>query len=258
MIEVLFGESEAGSMKVAKNTVVISKTDGPTSVWVAGKKKVPEREDSGWIEGTSSEVICMGFLLDIGDIKEKADSRYRKDLIYSMYAQGQWGKDAEMDEELSELWGCYCNELNRLKDYLEDGEPIRVWYSDAPYSLCGLYYCCSIFQSYKNEIQVVKLPKYKVRSNCIVNYQNWSEIAAEQFAGFLPSAKSLTREEIQMYAMLWSELKEARLIGDILGRNQISIGDWWYAKRIDYFIEQKKINVIEDLENKYGRMICLA
>lgn len=34
MIEVLFAESEAGSMKVAKNTVVFGKTDEPTSVWM--------------------------------------------------------------------------------------------------------------------------------------------------------------------------------------------------------------------------------
>ena len=44
MIEVLFGESEAGAMRVAK------------------------KENRGWIEGTAEEVICLGFLLDIGDI----------------------------------------------------------------------------------------------------------------------------------------------------------------------------------------------
>lgn len=32
MIEVLFGESEAGSMKVAKNEITGGKVNGPTSV----------------------------------------------------------------------------------------------------------------------------------------------------------------------------------------------------------------------------------
>ena len=36
MIEVLFGDSEAASMKTAKNTVVIGEVNGPTSVWTAG------------------------------------------------------------------------------------------------------------------------------------------------------------------------------------------------------------------------------
>ena len=70
MIEVLFAESEAASMKTAKSTVITIKTDGPTAVWSAGKKLPPKREHTGWIEGTAEEVICLGFMLDIGDIRD--------------------------------------------------------------------------------------------------------------------------------------------------------------------------------------------
>lgn len=58
MIEVLFAESESGSMKAAKSTILKWETGGPTSVFLAGKKKPPKREHTGWIEGTSEEVIC--------------------------------------------------------------------------------------------------------------------------------------------------------------------------------------------------------
>lgn len=294
MIEVLFGDSEAASMKAAKNTIVAGTADGPVSVWTAGKKKPPEREKCGWIEGTADEVICLGFLLDIGDIKEGTDSAYRKELIYSLYAQGQWKLDREMDAELSGLGDYYCSEMNRLVHYLQNGEPVRIWYSDAPYSICGFYQLCGILQKYKNEISCVKLPEYKICQNSIILYRNWGEAAAEEFAGFLHREKKLSIEEIRMFAMMWSGLqednsplravvngrltgvpddfydfliwgrmtkkptKEARIIGDILGQNQIGIGDWWYAKRIDYYIEQDKIKVIEDSENKYARRICLA
>lgn len=40
----------------------------------------------GWIQGYSDEVICLGFMLDMGYIGEAVDSQYRKDFIYSMYA----------------------------------------------------------------------------------------------------------------------------------------------------------------------------
>ena len=271
----------------------ITKIDGPTSVWIAGKKKPPKREDSGWLEGTAEEVICLGFLLDIGDIRETIDSQYRKDLIYSLYAQEQWGKDPELDEELRNLAECYINEMARLKNYLDDGEQIRIWYSDAPYSICGFYQLCSILTKYDNSIQVVKLPQYCVRDNITISYKNWGEIAAEEFAGFLPYEKKLSRQELRLYNSLWNELKEdnsplravvngrltgvpedfydfliwkemsgkpqkeARLIGDILGKYPVSIGDWWYAKRIDHFIDKEKIQVVEDSENKYARLICL-
>lgn len=36
MIEVLFGESEAASMKAAKSTVIAGHVNGPTSVWATG------------------------------------------------------------------------------------------------------------------------------------------------------------------------------------------------------------------------------
>jgi len=279
MIEVLFGDSEAGAMKAAKNTIIKGKVDGPTSVWIDGKKKPPEREHCGWIEGTPEEVICLGFLLDIGDIREGVDSEYRKQLVSPIYAQEQ-GQDEKME---------------RLKAYLEDGMAIRVWYSDAPYSRCGFYHLCSILQKYQNEVSVVKMPEYRVRADhSIVSHKNWGEVAAEEFAGFLDCERKLSREEIRMYAMSWGILqednsplravvngklmgvaedfydfliwkkispepiKEGRLIGDILGHNQLSVGDWWYAKRIDYYIGQGKIKVIEDDRNKYARTICLT
>ena len=53
-------------------------------------------------------------------------------------------------------------------------------------------------------------------------------------------------------------IKEARLIGNILGKYPVNMRDSWYAKRIDYLITQGKIKVAEDSENSYARWICQA
>ncbi len=303
MIEVLFGESEAGAMKAAKSTVIIGKTDGPTAVWIAGKKKIPEKEmasrisekqNTGWIPGTAEEVVCLAFMLDIGDIREAADSRYRRELIYSLYAQGQWETDPETDAELKRAADAYINERTRLENYLKDGETVRIWYSDAPYSRCGLYSLCTMLQKYENKVCAVKLPEYNICPDSIVCRQNWGEVAAEEFAAFLHYEKELTQKEIRMYAAFWKKLAEdnsplravvngrvvgvpedfydfpiwekltkepiveARLIGDILGSYQIGVGDWWYARRIEHFIRQGKITVVRDSVSKYKRLICMA
>lgn len=294
MIEILFGESEAASMKAAKNKIAVGTANGPVSVWMAGKKIPPQKPFTGWVEGTADEVICLGFMMDIGNIKEPADGLYRSRLLYSMYAQNQWEQDVEMKEQLKHIGDVYANELYRLKRFLDCGEKIRIWYSDASYSRCGFYHLCWILEKYQNEIHVVKLPEYVVRDNYTVVYKNWGETAAEEFAGFLPYEENLSKEEVHLYAVYWSELvrdnsplravingrvlgvpedfydfliwsrlsdkpvREARLIGDILGYSQISVGDWWYAKRIEYHIRQGKIRVVEDSENKYARMICSA
>lgn len=295
MIEILFGDSEAASMKAAKSKVIIGEVNGPTSVWMAGKKTPPERAFSGWVEGTAEEVVCLGFMLDIGDIQKPVDSPYRKDLIYSLLSQNLYGSFAEeMKDELKQSGDVYANELQRLIGFLENGEAVRIWYSDAPYSRCGFYSLCRMLLKYENEVHTVRLPEYAAGEKTIRSYSNWGEISAEEFAGFLPYEKTLGRAEMRMYAGLWSGLaednsplravvngrvvgvpedfydfllwkrltrrpvKEARLIGDILGYYHFGVGDWWYARRIDYHIQQGNIKIAEDSENKYARLICLA
>ena len=293
MIEVLFGESEAGSMKAAKNKFVAGTVNGPVSVWVAGKKTPPRKPFAGWIEGTPDEVICLGFMMDIGSIKEPMDSPYRKELIGSMYAQNQWEQDEETIKELKNAGDAYVNELYRLKRFLDSGESVRIWYSDAPYSRCGLYSLCHILKDYENKISAVQLPEYIVWDTNIVSYQSGTEVSAEDFAGFLPHERSLSKEEVRMYNTLWgilaeensplraivnnrllsvpedfydfliwerltsAPLKESRLIGDILGQSQLGVGDWWYARRIEHYIRQGKIRVVEDSKSTYARTICL-
>lgn len=286
MIEVLFAESEAASMRAAKSTVIYSKIDGPTSVFIAGKKKPQEKEHSGWLEGNPGDVVCFGYRLDIGNIQEDIEGHYRKNLIFSLL-------NMENEKETQDYADSYM-QMQKLKIYLEAGESIRIWYSDAPYSRCGLYHLCNILHCYENEIHLVELPEYVVHGKTICFYKNWGEVAAEEFAGFLSGERIVSKEELRMYASLWNELvednsplraivngkmigvpedfydfmilnrittkpiKECRLIGDIIGHNQASIGDWWYAKRIQHFIEEGLIKVLEDAEKPCARLICLA
>lgn len=292
MIEILFGESEAASMKAAKcEQVYVRSTDGPTACFGAGKRKASEKKYYSWIEGSSAEVICLGFLLDIGDIQEKITGSYRKNLILSLYNQNQWDDEDDYETELQEMFEHYTSDLSRLQEYLEDGETVRIWYSDAPYSRCVFYQICQLLLKYQAEVHVVKLPEHVIRQDCIISYANWGEVAAEEFAGFLPYEKILTETELRIYAQNWTDLvsenaplravisgklmsvpedfydfliwkhladkpkKEARVIGDILGTSMLGVGDWWYAKRIEHYIDHGDILVVEDSENTYARVI---
>lgn len=301
MIEVLFAESEAESMRAAKSSVVRRKPDGPTAGLLGGKRRPAgeeaekakkankaekadeaENADKGaWIEGTSREVLCLRYLLDIGDISKDIESPYRKNLIASLCEQGEPGQEVDRFQQ-----------MEQLKAYLEAGESIRIWYSSAPYSRCGFYHLCQVLSPYENRVLAVPLPEYVVNGKSIVCYKNWGEVAAEGFSRFLTGARELARAEIRYYAALWSLLKaensplramvngriisvpedfydfmifdrlseqpvkEARLIGAILSGTQANIGDWWYASRIQYYIGEGKIKVLEDAEQPYGRWIC--
>lgn len=295
MIEILFGDSEAGSMKVAKssNTTIIGGMNGPTSY--IGNPPQLDGKKIEWITGNSDEVICLAFMLDIGDIKESIDSQYRQDLILSMYTQSGWDNSLEVLKELSMAGKIYINESNRLVGFLKKGEPIRIWYSNSPYSLCGLYYLCNILRNYSNDIFVVKLPVYvQTAKSTITRYCNWGEVSAEEFSQFLVYEEKMTMSKMRMFSNQWAELvednsplrtvingnligvpedfydflirkrlsfnpvKEARVIGDILGHYPLGIGDWWYASRIELMIKAGSIRVVEDSERKYARTICQA
>lgn len=263
MIEVLFGDSDAGSMRAALQS---------------GK--------------LGADAVCLGFQLDVGDIQKPVTSEYRAKLLYSLLYQEQWGADIEMKRDLERLGSVYENELARLFEYLQNGEPIRIWYSSAPYSICGLLWLCSELRGRGASVSVVRLPRVIVTGNSAVSYSSWGEVRPSDFPRFLKRERELSQEEIRVYAHYWSALKqenaplravvngsvigvpasfydfliwkylgnepvnEAVLIGKILGENPLGIADRWYARRIDKFIAQNRIKIIENSPRKYERIIA--
>lgn len=295
VIEVMFGESEGGGMKAAKN---YQKPDiDNMAISYIGNGKKPDREElekmfeGQAVGGNSSQVVCIPFLLDMGHIDVPVDSEYRKNLIIDMYTINGFN-DRDVMKSLEEAWGKYISEIEKLKRYAALGEDIRLWYSDAPYSLCGFYFVCNLLKEYDCRVFAVKLPHHvQISDNEIQFYTTWGEVAAGKFYEFLPLAKELSACEIRSYASNWTELKEekstlravvngkvigvpenfydhiiqkeipdgefimARLIGKILGKYPLGVGDWWYAKRINMMIEQGKLAVVKKNKEIYSQTL---
>lgn len=262
MIEILFGESEAGGMKIA----------------------LRRRKMRG-------DVIGLPLMLDIGDISKPVLSAERRDLLFRMLYSEQYGADDEMKAELQRLGASYSRELLRLKEHLKNNEDLRIWYSDAAYSICGMLWLCSKLLSYKGKIYTVKLPRFIVKGNTAVEYSGWGEIGTDMFAEMLKYQRKMSQYEIHMNALCWDRqkcenaplravvngsvigvsedfydfliwkylgkepIREAMLIGRILGENRLGISDWWYAYRIDKFIQQGNIEIVENSDKKYERLI---
>lgn len=293
MIEVMFGESEGGAMKVAKNYRKPDFNRGAIA-WF-GKKPSKEEFDKMFdgqaVGGNSTEVVCIPFILDIGDITVPIESEYRKNLILDLYTMNGFGDENTL-KSLEDAWDKYLNEIERLKYYASHGENIRLWYSDAPYSLCGFYYVCNLLRENDCKISTVKLPQYmQLSENEIQFYTSWGEIDAGKFYKFLPLEKVLSTCEIRSFASNWVELKEekstlravvngkvigvpedfydhiirteipedefvmARLIGNILGKHPLGVGDWWYAKRIIKMIEFGELVVVKKQKEIYSQVL---
>lgn len=263
MIEVLFGDSESGAMKYAIKS---------------GKM-------------LSRDVVCLPFMADCGDISKPLTGKYRQRLIAKLLYQEQWGADLEMKLELKKAAKIYSARLELLLTFVYHHEPIRIWYSSVPYSMCGLLWLCSEMEKYSNEVYVVELPRVVESCGNAVSYRSWGEVTPEAFVDFLPLQRQLSPTEIRANALNWKRLQsenaplravingtvisvpanfydflirkyltnepisEAVLIGRILGDNPLGIGDWWYAQRIDKFIKAGKIEIVFDSDKKYERVL---
>jgi hypothetical protein len=293
MIEVMFGESEGGTMKVAKN---YSKPDFNSGAigWIGRKPTKAEFDkmfDGKAVSGNSSEVVCIPFLLDIGDITVPIESEYRKNLMIELYTITGFG-DENTRKSLEDAWDKYLKEIERLKNYASQEEYIRLWYSNAPYSLCGFYYVCKLLKEYGCKISAIKLPQHMQISDIeIQSCSYWGEMPAGKLYQYLPLEKALSASEIRLFASFWDELKEdkstlravvngrvigvpddfydhiirkeipdgefvmARLIGNILGKYPLGIGDWWYSKRINRMIELGELVVVQKQKEIYSQVL---
>jgi hypothetical protein len=292
MIEVLFGESECGAMKMAKNYRKPDFDNGAIG-WIGRKPSKEEFEkmfDGKAVGGNSSEVICIPFMLDIGDINISIESNYRKKLIFDMYTINGMDDDSTL-KVLEDIWEKHLSEIERLKNYAIQGEAIRLWYSDSPYSVCGFYHVCSILREYKCKVFAIKLPQYMQQEDNIKFHTSWGEINGGKFYKFLPLEKELSSPQVQFFAYNWLELKEekstlraivngkligvpedfydhivrkevphgefimAHLIGNVLGKHPLGVGDWWFAKRINKMIEDGELTVVQKKKEIYSQML---
>lgn len=258
MVDVLFSDSAAGTMNMAK---------------------------------LGNPIICLGWMLDIGQLDIPVASSYRYKLIHDMYFQGEFPYDEKEDGEEG-IGGRFAHEMKKLKDFLNQGETIRVWYSFSPDAMCGFYFICDFMKTYKNDLIAVKLPEHMQKDNTVLSFSRWEEVEHTDIKKLQSLGKTVSKDERRMITSLWNDLvmenaplravingklisveesfydfilwkyitdiptKEVRIIGDILGNYQLGIGDSWYARRIDHYIETGEIGIIEDHEKKYQRIIA--
>jgi len=291
MLEVVFSDSEKGSMKVAKNYNKKDMLGGAISY--IGKKPTKvglEKHFEGQaVGGNSRDVVNIGFSLDVGDISGSIDGDERQNVFLKL-----WGRFDFDNKEKEQFFLNQRKDMEYLLSTAKNGIPIRIWKSNAPYSTCGFYFVCNILRNIDCNISVVSLPKYKqISENEIVEYSHWGEVEAGKFYQFLPLEKQLSQIEKRIASDYWHELMVesaplrvvingklisapesfydfiitknlpdndfimARLIGKLLGEYSLGISDSWYALRIDKMIEENKLIVVEnkDPSHPYGKVL---
>jgi hypothetical protein len=294
MLEVVFSDSVKGSIKVAKN--YDSKNMRSGAVAYIGEKptraQLEEVYEGQALGGSSQDVVCISFALDIGDVSGEPCGVERQGVYKKLF--GMYGID---EEECLDYFNRQKKDIEKLISYAEEGKSIRIWYNTAPYSLAGFYFVCHLLRNIDCEINTVFLPSLiKESDNKIINYTDWGEIRPGKFYEFLSYEKTLSDIEKKNYSTLWNDLVTenaplraivnghlisvledfydfillsnipegefmmARFIGTILGHYRLGIGDSWLAIRIEKMIEDGKLDIVEikDESHPYSKVLRKA
>lgn len=293
MLEVVFSDSEKGSMRVAKNYNEKDMMGGAISYGYIGKKpaqgELKKYFEGQAVGGNFKDVVNIGFSLDVGDVSGPIDGDERQNVFLKL-----WERFNFDNMEKEQFFLNQRKDMEYLLSSAKDGIPIRIWKSNAPYSTCGFYFVCNILRNIECNISVISLPKYKQASEDeIVEYSHWGEVEAGKFYQFLPLEKKLSQIEKRVASDYWDDLIVenaplraiingklvsvpenfydfiiaknlpnndfimARFIGKLLGEGRLGISDSWYALRIDKMIRDGKLIVVEnkDLSHPYGKVL---
>lgn len=205
MIELAFGESTAGALKLAKSMKHGARINGAVGV-IGGtaKERRAVRKPRYWegmtMEGEPSDVAALPLALDIGDLSDlDADMRARKEVLDALFAHFPDASDA--------LWQTNRNTLHRLAAAKATLEPVRMWISEHdPAELCGFYFVCHLMAAAETPVSVVRVPIEIERDGAIIRYRNTGELCPEAFGGMVGLEEKISEAQRRVYATMWRTL----------------------------------------------------
>lgn len=302
MIEILFGDSACGSLKVAQHYgkgkyqggsigVIISHADGskPTKEEVeAARQEAEQKARLAWenatpLGGNSADIYGFNLVLSVGDISENKPGIKRKQTLehlYGVYPNNEGLYAAQ------EIFKRLNENLTTVRERAAAGEFLRIWYSNQPDEMCGLYWFMEQLDQWKvhsEQVSVVKLPEWEAdEKENIIRKNSWGEVSPDEWYRYLPMQKPVTPVFKQSCASHWQELQEenaplramlngqlvsvseklyddfilreiaaegeefqeAMIIGRVLGKYRLGIGDSWVAFRIEEMIHSGRLEVV--------------
>ncbi|MBO5525930.1 MAG: DUF1835 domain-containing protein [Clostridia bacterium] len=200
MIDVCFGDSEAGELKMNLLKIQDRITDEDIKSFREAVGKGNNVVDLFFSDETghychSNQICYLNLLFDIGDISGDNVLEKQVDMILD------WGHSLNQQEK-SELREKLLRRYRRIINAAKKGETIRLWHHDSPHSRCGYYFILSQIQSYHPTVISLYMPDDDAQ-RYFNHYNRWLDDFKQNF---VKAAKVLSQEEIQEAAETWDSL----------------------------------------------------
>ncbi|AFQ42233.1 DUF3658 domain-containing protein [Desulfosporosinus meridiei] len=277
MIEIVFSDSACGSLKVAQHYgegkyqggcigVGISHADGskPTKEEVeAVRREAEEKARLAWesavpLGGKTADIYGLNLMLSVGDISENQPGIRRKQTLehlYSVYPNDEGHQAAQ------KIFKRVKADLKRVQERAAEGESLRIWYSNQPDEMCGLYWFIGQLNQWKvpcKQIAIVKLPEWEAdEKGNIVRKSGWGEVAPEEWHRYLALQKPVLPVFEQSCASHWQELQRenaplrATLNGQLISAPETLYDDFIFREIAAEGEEFQEAKVIGRVLGKY-------
>lgn len=282
MIDILFSDSACGSLKIAQHfgegkypvgcmSIIVSHTDGskPSKEEIETARKEAEekarmaRDNATPLDGKTSDIYGFNLLLSIGDISENRLGIKRKQVLehlFSVYPNDQEHQVAK------EIVNRAIEDLKTVRERAAMGETFRVWYSNQPDDMCGLYWFMSQLNQWNvndGQVVIVKLPECEFDGNGnVVQKNSWAEVAPEEWYQYFAFQKTVPSVFIQCCASHWQALQaENTPLRAVLNGQLVSMSEKLYDDfiRCEIEAEDEKFHeamIVGRVLGKYQLGIC--
>lgn len=225
--------------------------------------------------GTPRDICCFDLALSVGDISEEEPGPRRRQVLEELYSASTTEDCREMVEKQLRLAGealrtakerALQGEAIRIWYSSQPNEICGMHWFLSQLARWG---------EGRGPVTLIKLPQWEERGDgVVVQKSGWGEVAPREWSGYLPLEKTAPPALIQGCAARWRELqrensplravlngrlvslpedvydsfilreieaqpevfREAEVIGRVLGKYQLGIGDGWVASRIEAMI----------------------
>lgn len=247
MLEIVFGESAAGALKIAQGfgrgkyaggctSLCILHRDGSAATEAEIEQKRRELEAQQrrkWqeavpVEGDARDVFVFPLALSYGDISRENFWEGRRAVLRELHFVHP-GMDVELEESVDRA----RRELERLLDRAQT-EAARIWYSDMPDEASGMHWMLSQLEGRCDAVYLVKLPELETSETSLRRMAGWGEVEPETWGGHqarMQLAAPLLRRALANH---WRELQaENAPLRAVLNGQLRSAAENLY----DYYIE---------------------
>lgn len=277
MIEIVFSESACVSLKVAQHYGEGKYQDGP--IWVilnhadgskpskeeveAAQREAKEKARLAWegatpLGGNTGDIYGFNLMLSVGDISENQPGIKRRQTLehlYSVYPNDVGRQAAERIVKRAK------EDLKRVQERTARGESLRIWYSNQPDEMCGLYWFMEQLKQWNvpgKQIAMVKLPEWEAdEKGNIVKKSNWGEVAPGEWQRYLALQKPVLPVFEQSFAAHWQELQgenaplRATLNGQLISAPETLYDDFILREIAVEGEEFQEVKVIGRVIGKY-------